>query len=156
MRTFKFTTRPRQSRETGFTLIEAMVTVAIIGILAAVAVPSYTSYVTRSKLTEATNNLADMRIKMEQSYQDNRAYGTGTTCGAAMPGASDTKYFAITCTTATPWSTFTLFAKSRAGVGLGASEDYVYTIDETNTKATTKFKGATVTKACWTISGSEC
>lgn len=156
MRAFKFTSHKRPSHEAGFTLIEAMVTVAIIGILAAVAVPSYTSYVTRSKLTEATNNLADMRIKMEQSYQDNRVYGATTVCGPAMPGTSDTKYFAITCTTATPWTTFTLTAKSRASVGLGASEDYVYTINELNAKKTTKFKGATVDKSCWTITGSEC
>jgi type IV pilus assembly protein PilE len=156
MRAFKLVTHLRQSREAGFTLIEAMVTVAIIGILAAIAVPSYSSYITRSRLTEGINNLADMRIRMEQSYQDNRVYGATTVCGPAMPGTSDTKYFAITCTTATPWNTFTLTATSRASVGLGAAGDYVYTINETNTKATTKFKGATVAKTCWTISGSEC
>lgn len=156
MQAFNLIAQIRQPREAGFTLIEVMITVAIIGILAAIAVPSYTAYTTRSKLTEATNNLSDMRIKMEQSYQDNRVYGATTVCGPAMPAAADTKYFAITCTTATPWNTFKLTATSRASVGLGAAGDYVYTIDQSNTKETTKFKGASVSKACWTISGSEC
>ncbi len=166
MRAFKLITHKRQSRESGFTLIEAMVTVAIIGVLAAIAAPAYTAYVTRSKLTEAGNELADMRIKMEQSYQDNRKYGTTDThCGPfspAMPIVATTgntyggKYFEVFCTTATPYTTFTLTASSRPSVGLGAEGAYVYTINQLNAKTTTKFKGATVAKTCWTITGSEC
>ena len=73
----------------GFTLIEVMITVAIIAILAAIAVPNYTDYVTRSKFTEAHGMLADLRVKMEQYYMDNRRYSTttgGGTCG--IPGGN--------------------------------------------------------------------
>ena len=51
----------------GFTLIELMITVAVIAVLSAIALPSYTDYVTRSKLAEAYAHLADLRVKMEQS-----------------------------------------------------------------------------------------
>jgi type IV pilus assembly protein PilE len=143
--------------EDGFTLIEVMVTVAIVAILASIAIPSYTAYITRAKLTEAVNNLADTRIKMEQWYQDNRNYGTtGTTCGMAMPATAATNNFAITCATIAPYLTYTLSAKSLASRGLGAADDYTYTIDQTNAKSTTKFKGAASTKTCWLNSGSEC
>ena len=61
----------------GFTLIEVMITVAIVAILAAIAVPSYNEYVQRARITEATSNLSDMRNKMEQYFQDNRTWTPG-------------------------------------------------------------------------------
>ena len=56
----------------GFTLIEVMITIAVIAILAAVALPNYVEYVTRSRLVEAKTNLSDMRTRMEQFFLDNR------------------------------------------------------------------------------------
>lgn len=147
----------RHRLEEGFTLIEVMIAVAIIGILGAIAIPSYTAYITRAKLTEAVNNLADTRVRMEQYYQDNRNYGTtGTACGMTMPTTATTNNFAISCATATPYTTYTLSAKSLAGKGLGAADDYTFTINQSNAKETTKFKGTTLTKTCWLNSGSEC
>ena len=67
----------------GFTLIEVMITVAIVAILAAIAVPSYTEYLQRARITEATSALADMRNKMEQYFQDNRSWTPGG--GAIQP-----------------------------------------------------------------------
>ena len=53
----------------GFTLIEIMIVVAIVAILSAIALPSYSDYVLRSKLPEAFSALSDQRIRLEQYYQ---------------------------------------------------------------------------------------
>ncbi len=58
----------------GFSLIELMVTVAIVAILAAIALPSYYEYITRSRLVDAHTRLGDLRIQMEKYFQDNRTY----------------------------------------------------------------------------------
>ena len=88
----------------GFSLIEIMVAVAIVGILTAIAVPAYSNYVIRGKIPEATSTLASLRVMMEQYYQDNRTYlnAAGTACGVAMPITAPTagfsaKYFTFTC-----------------------------------------------------------
>lgn len=114
----------------GFTLIEILIVVVIIGILSAVAIPIYSGYIASGKIVEAHSTLTSARIQMEQSYQDNRTY-----VGAACPGA--TTYFTYTC--ALTANTFTLTATNQAGNGLGAAGRYVYTINQNNTKATTAF-----------------
>ncbi len=132
----------------GFTLVELMIAVAIIGILSAVAIPSYSNYVVRGKLVEATGELANGRIRLEQFFQDNRAYdATGTPCPAA------TRYFTYACVTAP--TTYTITAASVANQGLGAAGDYTYTINESNDKRTTKFKGVASTATCWQMKEGE-
>lgn len=137
----------------GFTLIEVMITVAIVAILATIALPSYNHYVIRGKLTEATSALADLRVKLEQSYQDNRHYSsTATACpSVAMPAAPAVKHFAFTCNWAAGNTNqfFTVTASNVANQGLGAAGSYVFTINQANVRATTAFPGATVPKTCW-------
>lgn len=137
----------------GFSLIELLIVVAIVGIIAGIALPAYTDYINRGKITEALNGMNDYRIKMEQYFQDNRNYGTA---GAACPiTVSTSSYFTFTCTVPTT-STYTATATSIAPTLGSATGDYTYTITESNAKATTKFRGAAVTKACWLLRGSEC
>jgi type IV pilus assembly protein PilE len=151
-----------RNRASGFTLIELMITVAIIGILAAVVVPSYQDYVRRGALSEAFSNLSDLRIRMEQFYQSNRRYGLdGQTTPCGHDGTDNRINFAGVS------AQFTFSCALGAGgndqayvitaaAASGPAKDHTYTLNNVNAKATTKFKGATVTKSCWLVKGTEC
>jgi type IV pilus assembly protein PilE len=114
----------------GFTLIELMVVVAIVGILSAIAVPSYTRYVQRGDLVEGTQALSQYRVQMEQYYQDNGNYGTGGACITA-PTLTN---FTLTCTSANSGQTYTATA---TGKTTGMLNGFVYTIDQGNNQQTT-------------------
>lgn len=133
----------------GFTLIEVMIVVAIIGILASIALPNYSDYVLRGRAAEATSKLADLRVKMEQSFQDNRFY----TCPTAAELASGAQYFGYGCATAgAPAMTYTLTATGAAAKGMTG---FSFTINENNDKTST-FAGHSGPN-CWlTSKGGSC
>lgn len=116
----------------GFTLIEVMITVAIIAILAAVALPSYSSYVMRANVVDAAKGLSEMRLKMEQYYQDQRTYVGACAVGTMAPLPADTARFLFTCAPLPTPATYTVVA-----TGQGSMTGFVYTINEANTQATT-------------------
>ena len=116
----------------GFTLIEVMITVAIIAILAAVALPSYSAYVMRANVVDAAKGLSEMRLKMEQYYQDRRTYVGACTAGTLAPLPADTPRFLFTCAPAPTALTYTVVA-----TGQGSMTGFIYTINEANTQATT-------------------
>jgi type IV pilus assembly protein PilE len=157
--------RRRARPRWGFTLIELMIVVAIVAVLAAVAMPAYGDYLRRGMLPQAFTHLSDLRVKMEQYYQDNRAYGNtgGTACANNNPptwanfaptGAGN---FTFACALAgnsgTGNQSYTLTATGVAGT---RTAGHVYTINQDNVQRTTAFKGGAVSKSCWLVRGSEC
>lgn len=147
--------KTRTAAARGFTLIEVMIVVAIVGILAAVALPSYTSYMRRGELPEAFTQLSVYRMTMEQYYQDNRSYGSGTTCaGGAITTPASAKYFTFACTLTNSGQGYTLTATGNAGYAVG----YDYTVDHQGQKYTTKYEGTSYTteKPCWLSKSSDC
>jgi type IV pilus assembly protein PilE len=131
----------------GFTLIELMIVVAIIGILAAIAVPSYRDYVLRGNLVTLTNGLQAMRIRMEQYYQDNRTYlkvGAITPpCDAKATTATKKEPYSLACS-----STATTYTATATGSGIVAG--FTYTIDQAGTQSSTMSSAwGGGTAACW-------
>lgn len=129
----------------GFTLIELMIVVAIIGILAAIAVPYYGDYVIRAKIPEATSALAAKRVQLEQFFQDNRTYAAAPACNA---DSASSKYFTISCPVAADATTFQVVA-----AGTGSMAGFTYTIDQDNTKTSAIVAPA---KAAWIASSGSC
>ena len=145
-----------QTKKTGFTLIELMITIAIVGILATIALPAYNDYVIRGRIAEGPATLANLRVQMEQLFQDSRIY-SGTQCSAACGVACPaTRYFTYTCTPANANQNFTMTAASVANAGLGAAGAFTYTVNQANARATTQFYGAPSTATCWQASRSGC
>lgn len=151
-------TQPRLKTK-GFTLIELMIVVAIIGILAGVAYPSYTAYIRRGNMQEAIANLSDYRVQLEQYYQDNKAYGptAGTSCAANASTTytpTDHKYFSYTCETSGSGQSYVITATGNTGTNTAG---YTYTLDQAGNKRTTSFESAEVALDCWAVkSTSDC
>jgi len=127
-----------QQRQSGFTLIELMLAVAIVGILTAVALPSYSSYVLRTRLAEAHSALAATQPLLEQFWSNGHTYNgfdkvppSTTNFTYELKDADQTGY--------------TLVATGRA-----AAASFVYTLDEAGRRATTGAPdGWTRRSDCW-------
>jgi type IV pilus assembly protein PilE len=135
----------------GFSLIELMSVVVIIGILASIAFPAYNEYVTRSALSEASSGLADIRVRMEQFFQDNRTYVGAD--GAGMPCAGATgQNFDFSCSGLGATAYLVTATGKNKGAGFGL------TVNEANQQRTTSAKSgwSTGTGNCWITGKAGC
>jgi type IV pilus assembly protein PilA len=71
-----FLNKMKKKGHRGFTLIELMIVIAIIGILAAIAIPQFAAYREKSFNTAATSDLRNIRTSLEAFYADNQGYPT--------------------------------------------------------------------------------
>jgi len=125
----------------GFTLIEVLITVAIVGILLAVAVPAYSDYVTRGRLTEAFAALGGAQPAAEQFWANNRTY-VGFDGSANFPVATANFTYALGNATT---STYTITATGRS-----KAAGFAYTINESGVRTTTTSPtGWGTSTTCW-------
>ena len=139
-------TRPR--RADGFTLIELMVTVAIVAILAAIAYPSYTAYIVRSNRAAAKGYMLEVTSAQQRNLLDARAYAVDMAAlNLTAPSNVSANY---TITTAPKASTvppgFTVTATPILGQLARDAACGTLTIDEAGTKTAS---GAQGVAGCW-------
>lgn len=131
-------------QRTGFTLIELMIVVAVTAILAAVAIPSFTQYVTRASREAAKSELMQLASVQEKIYLNSSAYSaSATTITAAYNGNSggglgvtsgrttDNKYTITISPTTGPSQTYTITATPVAGTGQAADGNITISSDGT-------------------------
>ena len=146
----------RNPNSSGFTMIEMMITVAIVGILAAIALPMYYDFIARSKIIDGTTKLGDFKSKMDKYFMDNRTYLNGAACGAFVPApvVSQADYFTITCGPpgACNAPTATSYQICADGIAAKGMSGFRYTVDQTGAKATPKVApGWTTNLTCWAL-----
>lgn len=129
------------SKARGFTLIEIVITVAIVGILVAIAVPSYQDQLRKGRRAEAQAFMTQIQQKEQQYLLDARTYAVGATAiadlGLATPTSVSNHYaIAVAAGATTPSFTITATASSSA-----QSADGNLTL--THTGAKTRMVGAT-------------
>lgn len=125
---------PVRHKTRGFTLIELMIVVAIVGVLVAVALPAYKDYVVRGALTDAITGLTNTRADMERYFQDFRTYqAVGTTASppCSTAGTAVGK-FSISCTT-----TASGYVLTATGLSSTVVTNVIYTVNQAETKTTT-------------------
>lgn len=127
-----------KSKSAGFTLIEMMVAVALIGILSAIALPSYQRYIMRGRLTEAFTSLATAQAAAEQYWDDRHTY-------VDMPAPASTANFDYAVENPGV-STFRLRA-----TGKNKTTGFQFTIDQTGARKTEAVPGSPyqTNNACW-------
>jgi type IV pilus assembly protein PilE len=118
--------------QSGFTLIELMIVVVVIAILSAIAIPSYSDYILRGRLTDATNALAAMQAQMERYFQDERTYKSVGNIHPPCASPPKVGSFTLSCDNPAPDdSTYTV-----AATGSGQTQGFVYTINQQGVRAT--------------------
>ncbi len=98
-------------RESGFSLIELMIVVVIIGILAAIIYPSYINSVQKTNRADAKNTMLQVASQEERYYTENQVYGSLTAIGNATdPILSQSGHHSVTVVTANAGATYTITA----------------------------------------------
>ncbi len=114
----------------GFTLIELLVVVTVVGVLSAIAIPSYQDYAVRSRVSEAASLVGPVKAAVDMAYSDGYDLGDipgQTSLGLSSPGSYSARYVSAVATTASGAITVTLSSTKNLGEVAGGTVTYVPT-----------------------------
>jgi type IV pilus assembly protein PilE len=143
-------------RHQGFSLIELMIVVAIVAILSAIAISSYSKYIQSSRRSDAYAGLSQAQGVLERCYATAYDYSqveTGTEGCSTLSATSPEGYYTITFTpegAAAPFSSYQLTATPAPGSPQAQDTTCAtFTITNANVKTATSSSGASTTLTCW-------
>ena len=139
----------RTVRQSGFTLIELMITVAIVGILSAVAYPAYTQYIVRSNRSSAVSFVMNLAGKQEQYNLDSRQYTNQLSLlGAATVPTEVANNYSVTVTVdnAVAPPVYNVTAMPTGNQLVRDTQCGTLSIDQTGNKTIT---GTSTVSRCW-------
>ncbi|WP_405122847.1 type IV pilin protein [Pseudomonas sp. M20] len=125
----------------GFTLIEIMIVIAIIGIVITIAAPSYTEYLKKGRRAEVVSLLSEQAQSLERFYTKNNVY-TGIT---GLSTGND--FYTLTPTVAD--QTFLLTATRKAGTSMATDKCGDFTLTNTGVRSMNNATTGLTTKDCW-------
>lgn len=137
-------------KKNGFTLVELMITVAVVAILAMIAIPNYTQYVRKGNRTDATKTLTLDAQALERCYSQTFSYAA---CPGAAVGAGpslDGKY-TVNIAIPDPAQVAPSYIISAVPVGsqAGDTDCALFTLNTANTQAAQNSGGTANTQTCW-------
>lgn len=133
--------------EKGMTLLELMIVVAVVGILAAIAIPSYTDHIIRGKIAQGTEALSEAKVRMEQYFNTKRTYEAemgNATCPDIFTGLFADTAFSVALTDCSQ-TTFTITATGLSAKGM---DGYSYAINQAGEKSS-KTPSVGASQSCW-------
>jgi type IV pilus assembly protein PilE len=143
--------------QAGFTLVELVVTMAILGILVSIAIPAYTSYVQKGNRPSAKTALLELASRQESYYALNNAYASqATTLGYSVSSipvpSSSQNYYTVTVASVSSGTVpgYTLQATPVTGSVQASDACAIYQLDHLGNKSNVTSAGAAVsTSNCW-------
>ncbi len=136
-------------KRNGFTLIELMIAVAIVGILAAIGIPSYLAYTQQANRTDATRALTITAQALERCYSQSFTYAGCSTAAVGSTPSPQGFYTITVAVTTNPTMSYTLTATPVKKPQLTDTTCTLFTLLSTGQQEAVNSATADSTKTCW-------